>query len=468
MPESADDSIQHDLAIAGGGAGGTLLAIQLLRQAVSPLRIALIEPAAQVGDGVAYATRHPGHVLNVPARGMSAFASQPDDFVDFLAGPGGDRDALAATYVERRRYGEYLRMRLQQARQSSPARLQVVQARAVSIAATPAGWRMTLADGTTVQARAVALAVGNAPRPFPASGASSLPAGRCIAAWDTPSLAKIDPDADVCIAGAGLSMVDAVLALVANSHRGRIRVLSRHALAPLPHAACAPATFDPSALLAMTLQQRWRALRGHVRDAAQRGEPWQSVFERLRPHGQALWRSLSATDQRRFLRHAVRYWDVPRHRIAPQVHAQLSQLRERGQLQLQRGRINAVAMAGNRVRVSTRSAGRIVEFDADVLLNATGVEMQVAAMGNPLLDDLLGHDHAVAGPHGIGIATDDTGRVLAAGGRAYDDLFALGSLRIGTLWESLAIPELRGQAGDVAASMLQALTLRQAGTLPAT
>ena len=42
-----------------------------------------------------------------------------------------------------------------------------------------------------------------------------------------------------------------------------------------------------------------------VQAAAARGIPWQSVMERIRPLGQMLWQSLSCTDQRRFLRHAI-------------------------------------------------------------------------------------------------------------------------------------------------------------------
>ena len=68
--------------------------------------------------------------------------------------------------------------------------------------------------------------------------------------------------------------------------------------------------------------------------------------------GQPPRRDGEAADQRRFLRHVVRYWDVHRHRIAPSVHAQLQALRERGQLQLHRGRIDAVSADGDHVRLT--------------------------------------------------------------------------------------------------------------------
>ena len=45
-----------DIAIIGGGAGGVLAAIHALRLAGAGTRIALIEPAARLAQGVAYAT----------------------------------------------------------------------------------------------------------------------------------------------------------------------------------------------------------------------------------------------------------------------------------------------------------------------------------------------------------------------------------------------------------------------------
>ncbi|HET6396675.1 MAG TPA: pyridine nucleotide-disulfide oxidoreductase, partial [Pseudoxanthomonas sp.] len=81
-------------------------------------------------------------------------------------------------------------------------------------------------------------------------------------------------------------------------------------------------------------------------------------------------------------------------------------------------------------------------------------ELRVQAMRNPLLEQLLGEGHALPGAHGIGLATDADGRLLDAGGRPQDDLRAIGSLRIGQAWESIAVPELRVQAEALARAWL--------------
>jgi len=454
----AAESDEYDLAIVGGGAGGVLTALHALALAEPDRRIVLIEPESRLAQGVAYATRHPEHLLNVPARRMSAYDGKPDDFVDFLVASEGEaaRADIAVSYAERRRYGDYLRDRLERARNEARAYFEVLHDRVIGMDEDQGLWRLTLQSGASLRTRGVVLAVGNNPKPLPARGASSLPPDQAVLeAWDFDAIKRVPTDAEVCIAGSGLSMVDTVLSLVANQHRGRIHVLSRHALLPLPHTPHAVSDLDPSTLLAMSLSQRMRSLRQTARQAQQQHLPWQAVMESVRPVVQALWHTLSHDDQRRFLRHVVRYWDVHRHRIAAQVHEQLEQLQRSGQLQLHRGRLQTVAREGRRIRVSLMMRDRrSQEIDVDRIVNATGVEMRAQLMRNPLISDLLGKGNARPGPHGIGIDTASDGDLVDAEGALLPGVGVVGSLRIGRLWESIAVPELRGQAEQAARRLL--------------
>jgi uncharacterized NAD(P)/FAD-binding protein YdhS len=450
----------YDLAIIGGGAAGTLLAIHLLRAATTPLRIAMLEPRAQLGRGGAHATRHAEHLLNVRAGGMSAFPDAPGDFVDWLQAGDVDaaRDALAARFVPRRAFADYLAQRLQEARTGSAGSLVHLQTRVVGAERATKGLQLQLEDDRTLSAANLVLATGNAPRPLPARGASALPAAMRIEAWDTVAVDSIAADAQVCIVGSGLSMVDTAMALLAAGHRGTLHVLSRHGLMPLPHLDGQPAyAMDVDAFVALPLRGRLRALRAEVRRAGDAGIAWQCVIDALRPHVQRLWTTLSCTDQRRFLRHVARLWDVHRHRIAPAVHARLQQAVAAGQLQRHRARLDSAIASERCVQLRGHGLhGHALSLEAACVVNATGVELRVQAMRNPLLTELTGRGLARPGPHGIGLDTADGGRVVDADGVAQDDLFALGSLRIGALWESLAIPELRGQAQEIAAVVLAA------------
>ncbi|RRN79497.1 pyridine nucleotide-disulfide oxidoreductase [Pseudoxanthomonas sp. SGD-10] len=444
----------HDIAIVGGGAAGTLAAIHLLRQARPGLRIAIYEPAPRPGEGVAYSTRRPEHLLNVPAGKMSALPEEPADFLHWLAGRAEYAGAgdLSGRYLPRRDYAAYLGQRLEEARASSPATLELHRHRITALQRRDGGLRLQW-DGGSAGAARVLLATGNALRPLPARGAGALAAPQLLQAWDSEGLAAIAAQARVCIVGTGLSMVDVVLTLEAGGHRGPVHLLSRHGLLPLAHVPDSPvdAGLDVDALLALGLRARLRALRQRVAAAAAAGLPWQAVMEHLRPQVQALWRSLDAADQRRFLRHVVRYWDIHRHRIAPEAGAVLRQLAGSGRLQLHRARLDRVAAAPRCVQVGARDRhGRELVLDVDHVVNATGVELRVQAMRNPLLEQLLGEGLAMPGAHGIGLATDADGRLLDAAGQARGELRVIGSLRIGEAWESLAVPELRVQARDVA------------------
>ena len=461
LPMSDIDSPQsYDLAIIGGGAAGVLTAIGALRGARQPLRLLILEPQLPLARGVAYATSWPEHLLNVPAGKMGGFPDAVEDFLDYLMQervfPETPRDTLATMFVPRRLYAGYLRQRLQQALESSSAQLDIRAERVQALDRDVAGFRLTLASGRALLARKVVLATGNTLRPLPVRGATSLPQERRLEAWDFNAVHDIPGTAEVAIIGSGLSMVDTVMSLQAAGHHGRIHVLSRHALLPLPHASGPAADYDPQPLLAMDLRQRVRALRRHAAEAAQRGIPWQNVMERIRPLGQVLWQSLSCADQRRFLRHVVRYWDVHRHRIAAPLHAQLLELQRQGRLQLHRGRLQTAFHDGNCVRLDGLDGHRQpFQLEVQYVINATGVEMRAQAMRNPLLQQLLGSGIARPGPHGIGLDSAADGSLIDADGNLEPRVQVLGSLRIGGLWESLAIPELRAQAAQAAIALLR-------------
>lgn len=449
-----------DLAIIGGGAAGVLVAIQVLHQARAPLALAIFEPASQLGQGIAYSTPWPEHLLNVPAAKMSAFPDQPGDFLDFLqaanAYPGEARAVLGERYVCRHYFATYLQQRLQEARAASVARLQVIAQPVLALRPDDHGYRLSLAEGRTLHAAQAVIATGNSMRPLPVAGADALPADGVIEAWDYDGVRGLAGEHALAIVGSGLSMVDSALALVAAGHRGPLHVISRHGLLPLPHAHGGLPSFDPAELLPLTLRERLRALRRHARQAQADGIPWQGVMDRIRPHGQALWCSLDDADQRRFLRHVVRYWDVHRHRIADEVTARLDGLRASGQLQVHRARLQRVWHEEGAVHLLGRDAtGAARQWTVAGIINATGVETRADALRNPLLQQLLADRLARPGPHGLGLDSDLPGdRLRAAGGQPQARLGVLGSLRIGSLWESLAVPELRQQAQALATQVI--------------
>lgn len=452
MNPGADAGGRFDVAIVGGGASGVLVAAHLLSRPMAGCRVAIIEPDDVLARGIAYGTTAPEHLLNVTAGRMSAFEDDPRQFVRFLAADAGAAAAsegeVASAFVPRRDYGRYLRHVLA----SQPAReaLRHVRDRVTDLERGD-GLVLRLASGSEVRAGAVVLAVGNAPR-RPAFAGSDAD-GRFVGAWDRAAVAAIAPEADVCILGSGLSMVDVVATLARNGHRGRVRVVSRHGLLPRPHAAPGPHGDSVADLLGLGALGRTRALRRLVAEAMAAGRPWQWVFDRLRPHGTALWRAWDEAEQARFLRHLVRFWDVHRHRIAPAAHETLERLRRSGRLEVIAARVLDVAAASGgecRIRCRLRGTDEIRVLPAQRIVAATGIETRLDARAGELPRALLSRGLVVPGPHGLGIASRGIGHVLDVDGRVAPDLFVIGALRIGDLWETIAIPDLRIQAARIA------------------
>jgi len=141
----------YPVAIIGGGASGTILAVQLARRGI---RSALIDGSGRVAKGAAYSTTEPAHLLNVRAEGMSALAGEPDHFAKRFASEGGDKRGFA----ERRLFGRYLGELLSEAVEDR--KVEVVPASAVN-AARDGRWSVHLNNGETLESDALVLAIGN-------------------------------------------------------------------------------------------------------------------------------------------------------------------------------------------------------------------------------------------------------------------------------------------------------------------
>src|SRR5882757_36022 len=97
----------RSIAVIGGGASGALIAAHLLKACGDDVRLTLIEPRAQIGRGLAYATENESHRLNVRASNMSAFPDDPDHFWNWLRA-NGHRGEDRFCFVPRMVYGRYL------------------------------------------------------------------------------------------------------------------------------------------------------------------------------------------------------------------------------------------------------------------------------------------------------------------------------------------------------------------------
>ena len=83
------------VVVVGAGASGTLQALHLQRAGAD---VTLVERGPRPGRGVAYGTTRPEHLLNVPARRMSAFADEIGHFSRWWADRTDDAEQIADSH----------------------------------------------------------------------------------------------------------------------------------------------------------------------------------------------------------------------------------------------------------------------------------------------------------------------------------------------------------------------------------
>lgn len=465
------------IAIVGAGFSGSLIAAHLLKTSTRPLVIKLIERSHEIGRGVAYSAHNIGHLLNVSAGNMSAFPDDPGHLLRWLnynyteLAPFLPYDLNVSSFIPRQIFGLYLQSILEEAEATAPSntRLERIEAEVVAIKNEGKKANVALGNGQVFTADKVVLALGNAPATPPVTTQEDNQDSYLRNAWAADALTELDPDASVLLIGTGLTMVDMLVSLKASDHRGKIYGVSRRGLFPLTHKASkAYPAFLTSETAPTTVRGLVRTLRREVQKAQGQDYDWRSVVDSLRPITPQLWQRLPQGEKQRFLRHGTPYWDVHRHRIAPEIGAIVESFLDSGQLTVMAGGIQdyQAVTAGVEVRIKPRKRDDIQVLTVNRIVNCTGIQVDYRRSNNPLIANL--RDQALIRPNGLGLGLDSTAEgVLVDGqGKASDFLYTIGTPRKGDLWETIAVPELRSQAQNLAATILQSLPLRLRAIAP--
>jgi uncharacterized NAD(P)/FAD-binding protein YdhS len=451
------------VVIIGGGFSGSLLALHLLRGGHDGLHVFLVEKGPAFGRGTAYSTPEPDHLLNVRAGNMSAYPDQPTHFQDWLAnrtGAAPDPFSFAPRWL----YGDYLQGELRAASQSQQAagRLTLVQDEAVDIERSDGRLKVRLAVGRTLEAQTVVIATGHgAPSAVISSKARFAGDPAYIETpWAADALGRIKPEDSVLLLGAGLTAIDVIAGLDGQGHRGAITALSRRGLLPQRHARL---DGEPLAWTRLPGERLSRSVARFRREAGQLAN-WRRAFDGLRGQTQDLWMGLSDKERRRFLRHLRPWWDVHRHRMAPQIADRIDSYLASGRLRVTAGRLLAVRAEIGGVTVTWRPRGQ-TSLRADRthwVINCTGAEGDPRRSQSPLIRRLLERNLARPDSLDLGLDVDIEARLIDADGKAQPDLLGIGPITRGALWEIVAVPDIRIQARRLAMIITDAAAAEQA------
>jgi uncharacterized NAD(P)/FAD-binding protein YdhS len=445
-----DGRIPRRVVIVGGGASGGLVAIHLLRRGGKGLEVTVVEPRTELAIGAAFSTRDPWHRLNVPAITMSALPDDLDHFRRWL-------DVPPETFPGRADYGRYLRTLLAEAIASSAASFRHVQARAVRLAEGDGSLTVSVeGELHRLPADAVVLATGNELPTVPGSLVAWRADPRFVA--DPWARTALDPIADgevVAILGTGHTALDLAASVLRRLPASVVIAISRRGELPRAHED----PWRPRLPQPIFSVAEFRAFDDPLAEAAARvrahGADWRRALDSLRPIHRQLWLAMDDDLRRRFAGEWRRTWEVHRSRVPADVMRDVEAWIAQRRFVVRAGTIERLEADGARLRIFVRAPDEAVasSFVADRILLATGPDEHATA--NPFLavacaDGILRPD-----PLGLGLDVDPvSGRARDAAGLTARPVWAVGPLRRGAVWESIAIPEIRDQAAELAERLL--------------
>ena len=153
--------------------------------------------------------------------------------------------------------------------------------------------------------------------------------------------------------------------------------------------------------------------------------------------------------------------------MAPQIADIIDEELKAGTLVVRRGHFAGVESDGHSSSVTISTSGGPQSFAAARTINCTGPSTNYRRVNSPLFRSLFSQGLVSSGPLAGGFWCAGDGAMIGADGQVSDTLFSLGPCRLGTLFESIAIPEIRCQTLQLAEVLIERLKQRKyAGALP--
>jgi uncharacterized NAD(P)/FAD-binding protein YdhS len=459
-PESA-----LSIVIVGGGFCGVMTLVHLLRSSEKNLNITLINKGYPVAKGVAFQTYSDKHLLNVEARNLSAFPDEPDHFVDWCFRQKdvlADPRLLPTSYLPRNLLGKYLYETFNEATANIPDHitLSVVEEEATDIEKIKNSFIVKTTSGKKIVADKVLLATGNNEPGKPSKANEDLLKSKRYFSnpWNECAVDGLKDKETVLILGNGLTMVDVVQGLRVKNFNGKIIALSPHGYKILPHRKLPNQRYIIDELHPpYHLEKLFRFFYKHVREVKKRGMPGETVVDAMRARTQEFWQHLSLEDKKKFMMHIRHLWGVARHRLPPDVHEEIQGLINNNKLEVIAGRITHIDLRNEEINLKIRLRKDQSEQSLTIarIINCTGPETDIRKINNSLYHSIIKKGFIRSDPMNLGVLATSEGQVIDEHNIVSSQLFVIGSLLKGILWESTAIPELRVQAKKMAELLLK-------------
>ena len=475
------------ILIIGGGANGVAAFVQLVSELIvrglhQNLILSVVERHNVIGEGLAFGTKQPGHLLNTQSGMMGIHPYEPGHYSNWLTANKHlvPEDEIKQyedpedSYTTRRLYSVYLQecfaTYLTVAEQHG-IEVNWVNGEATDVQVSPQGYRVIIDGAGSLACDVVILAPGT-PRPNNYAELDSVEKYIDFP-WPSNRLLSIPQDATVGILGTSLSAIDAVMTLVDNNHAGKISLVSPDGLLPRVQPrkesdyACTYLTLSTlhairrKALRSPTVFELFRVFRDEVHHYFGREVCWQNLKRKnkraqslldqdiaaaeqggdgvlnvvyaTRDISETVWSWLSIEEKLRFRRWLGIDWQTTRHAMPMHNARRLRHLFLLDQL--------AVYSQLTEVRYDEGVFHSIVGTETittEYLINATGPGNRVDEMKSTLINNLSNSGLIESYPAGGIRINTDTMQVVSSRCRT-EGLYAIGHLANGMLIDSNAV-----------------------------
>lgn len=366
---------------------------------------------------------------------MSALVDEPSHFCEW-----GNFDSN--DFVPRALYGKYLSETLAKfINSNSNASITHLKDEASAISAydEKIGYQATFKSVPAENFEVVVLALGQGV----AAKHPALSSVQASSLVTTDAWREKSPDfvGTLACIGTGLTFIDHALSHLRKNPANRVIGISRNGLLPEPHLAKRAAPLEVPAEARKSSDAIYRFIN--------ESPDWRAAQDGVRHELPDIWFSWSEAEKSEFLATKLRWWNVHRHRISPEISGEVQEALQDGRLRVLRDNLADVRIAADSLLLQMSSGE---EIPVDQLVNCLGYE--VAGTGT-LIETLCNAQLTKSGPLGQGISTNyPAHQTLNSSGAINSNLYAIGPVLTGERFETTAIPEIKVQAQEISESIL--------------
>ena len=457
------------IGIIGGGFSGTMVAVNLIKKATEPLELIIINEKETFNKGIAYNPYSKRQLLNVMASKMSAFADEPDHFLNWTLQrqefKNYDKELFGNSFLPRYLYGLYLEDIWKNAEIEAlekGIKIRVIETSVLDFDVFPENVELLLGNEEKIMVDYCVIATGNAVPKNPEIINKKFYESKNYFQnpWKSETVENLDSTKPVLIIGNGLTMVDTVLGLLEKGFHNDIYSLSPNGFNILPHRhhGVKYNRLVEELHEDIRLADLVRLFNKHIKIIRHLGISAEPLIDSMRPFTQKIWRSLTIEEKQLFMAKLRHLWGVARHRIPLHIHDKLQQMRIDGKLHILSGKMKDITESKEGVKVTFHDKKSHLEKEIIVgrIINCTGPDTNImnfekSFLKNCLLKGIITQDELK-----LGINADvESFQVINAQHKNEPRVLTLGGNLKGMLWESTAVNEIRKQAENLAKILIE-------------